>query len=104
MLPILFHTGFRNYEALLSFYHYIEPKLENMQYWMGEKATKEDQLYQTDPLRKKPGQQRKLSHLDELFIVLRLKAGLFVKDWCTNLPLVLDLSRKKCHLDQFVVV
>ena len=30
---ILFYTGFSIYEALMSLYHYIEPKL---QYWKGE--------------------------------------------------------------------
>ena len=30
---ILFYTGFPSYEALISFFKYIKPKLEKMQYW-----------------------------------------------------------------------
>lgn len=30
---VLFYTGFPSYEALISFYKYIEPKLSKMQYW-----------------------------------------------------------------------
>ena len=29
---ILFYTGFRNYETLMTFYHYVEPKLQKMQF------------------------------------------------------------------------
>ena len=94
---ILFYTGFQNYETLVSFYHYFEPKLENLQYWRGGKATKGTQAYQTDPLRKKPGPQRKLSHLDELFIVLlRLKAGLFIKDLAHRFHISTGLISKIC--------
>ena len=45
---ILFYTGFPNYEALMSFYNYIEPKVSKMQYWKGEKLMKESQPYQMD--------------------------------------------------------
>ena len=48
---ILFYTGFPCYEALTSFFKYLEPKLGKMQYWKGE-------------------------HL----VLMRLKAGLFVQD------------------------
>lgn len=50
---ILFYTGFPNYEALMSLYHYIEPKLSKMQYWKGETVVKESQPYQEDELKKK---------------------------------------------------
>ena len=29
---IMFYTGFKNYETLMSFYHYVEPKLQKLQY------------------------------------------------------------------------
>ena len=53
---ILFYTGFPNYEALVSFYTYIEPNLHKMQYWKGDKQVKESQPYQDDKNWKKPGQ------------------------------------------------
>ena len=78
---ILFYTGFPSYKALMSFFKYIEPKLEKMQYWKGERLIKGSQPYQEDENRKKPGPSRKLSFLDEFLLVLmRLKAGLFVQD------------------------
>ena len=50
---IIFYTGFPNYEALMSLFHYIEPKLSQMQYWKGETIVKESQPYQEDELKKK---------------------------------------------------
>ena len=50
---ILFYTGFPSYEALISFFKYIEPKLEKMQYWKGERLVKGSQPYQEDENRKK---------------------------------------------------
>ena len=52
---MLFYTGFPNYEALMSFYNYIEPKVSKMQYWKGEKLMKESQPYQMDKNKIKPG-------------------------------------------------
>ena len=52
---MLFYTGFPNYEALMSFYNYIEPKVSKMQYWKGEKLLKESQPYQMDKNKIKPG-------------------------------------------------
>lgn len=78
---IMFYTGFPSYEVLISFFHYIEPKICKMQYWKGEILLKESQSYQTDENRMKPGPSRKLNSIDEFFLVLmRLKAGLFVQD------------------------
>lgn len=65
---ILFYTGFPSYKALVSFYNYIEPKLEKMQYWKGERLIKGSQPYQEDENRKKPGPSRKLSFLDEFLL------------------------------------
>ena len=52
---ILFYTGFPCYEALISFFKYLEPKLGKMQYWKGEHLVRESQPYQvgqTDNQRK----------------------------------------------------
>ena len=38
---ILFYTGFPCYEALISFFKYLEPKLGKMQYWKGEHLVRE---------------------------------------------------------------
>ena len=35
---IIFYTGFPNYETSVSFYHYVEPKLQKMQYWKAKSA------------------------------------------------------------------
>lgn len=37
---ILFYTAFPSYQALISFYKFIEPKLGKMQYWKGEHCEK----------------------------------------------------------------
>lgn len=78
---MLFYTGFPNYEALMSFYNYIEPKVSKMQYWKGEKLLKESQPYQMDKNKIKPGPSHTLTYLEEFILVLlRLKVGLFVHD------------------------
>ena len=79
---ILFYTGFPCYEALISFFKCLEPKLRKMQHWKGEHLiVRERQPYQEDENRNKPGPSRKLTFLDEFLLVLmRLKAGLFVQD------------------------
>ena len=77
---ILFDNGFPCYEALISVFKYLEPKLAKMQYWKGEHLVRERQPYQEDE-KNKPGPSRKLTFLDEILLVLmRLKAGLFVQD------------------------
>ena len=94
---VLFYTGFPNYGALISFYNFIEPKLAKMQYWKGEKLLKENQSYQMDDNRKKPGPPRKLSYLDEFLLVLmRLKAGLFVQDLADRFGISTSLVSRIC--------
>lgn len=94
---ILFYTGFPSYKALMSFYKYIEPKLEKMQYWKGERLIKDSQPYEEDENRKKPGPSRKLSFLDEFLLVLmRLKAGLFVQDLADRFGISISLVSRIC--------
>ena len=94
---ILFYTGFPSYDALISFFKYIEPKLEKMQYWKGERLVKGSQPYQEDENRKKPGPSRKLSFLDEFLLVLmRLKAGLFVQDLADRFGVSISLVSRIC--------
>ena len=94
---ILFYTGFPSYKALMSFYKYIEPKLEKMQYWKGERLIKDSQPYQEDENRKKPGPSRKLSFLDEFLLVLmRLKAALFVQDLADRFGISISLVSRIC--------
>lgn len=94
---ILFYAGFPSYKALMSFYNYIEPKLEKMQYWKGERLIKGSQPYQEDENRKKPGPSRKLSFLDEFLLVLmRLKAGLFVQDLADRFGISISLVSRIC--------
>lgn len=94
---ILFYTGFPNYEALMSFFHYIEPKLNKMQYWKGEKLLKESQPYQIDKDKNKPGPSRRLTYLEELLLVLmRLKAGLFVQDLADRFGISTSLVSRIC--------
>lgn len=94
---ILFYAGFPSYKALMSFYKYIEPKLEKMQYWKGERLIKDSQPYQEDENRKKPGPSRKLSFLDEFLLVLmRLKAGLFVQDLADRFGISISLVSRIC--------
>jgi len=54
-VAVLFYTGFPSYEALISLYKYIRPKLSKMQYWKGENLVKESQPYQDDENRHKAG-------------------------------------------------
>ena len=107
---ILFYTGFPNYRSLVGFYNFIEPKLQKMQYWKGEKLLKESQPYQTEDNRQKPGPSRKLTYLDELLLVLmRLKAGIFVQDladlasaraWCQEFALHGWNSKTSSHFQR----
>ena len=94
---VLFYTGFPNYEALISFYNYIEPKLSKMQYWKGENLVKESQPYQVDENKCKPGPSRKLTYLEEFLLVLmRLKAGLFVQDLADRFGISTSLVSRIC--------
>ena len=94
---ILFYTGFPNYEALVSFYTYIAPKLHKMQYWKGDKKLKESQPYQDEEHRKKPGPSRKLSYFEEMVLVLmRLKTGLFVQDLADRFGISTSLVSRVC--------
>ena len=95
---ILFYTGFPNYEALVSFYTYIAPKLHKMQYWKGDKKLKESQPYQDDEHRKKPaGPSRKLSYFEEMVLMLmRLKTGLFVQDLADRFGISTSLVSRVC--------
>lgn len=94
---ILFYTGFPCYEALISFFKYLEPKLGKMQYWKGEHLVRESQPYQEDENRNKPGPSRKLTFLDEFLLVLmRLKAGLFVQDLADRFGVSTSLVSRIC--------
>ena len=93
---IMFYTGFPNYETLMSFYHYVEQKLQKLQYWKGEKHLKANQHYQEKD-KNKPGPSRKLSYLDEFLLVLmRLKAGLFVQDLADRFGISTSLVSRIC--------
>jgi len=93
---ITFYTDFPNYETLMSFYHYVEPKLQKLQYWKGEKHLKANQQYQEKD-KNKPCPSRKLSYLDEFLLVLmRLKAGLFVQDLPDRFGISTSLVSRIC--------
>ena len=94
---MLFYTGFPNYEALMSFYNYIEPKVSKMQYWKGEKLLKESQPYQMDKNKIKPGPSRSLTYLEEFVLVLlRLEAELFVHDLPDRFGISTSLVSRIC--------
>jgi hypothetical protein len=76
---ILFYTGLPNYYSLLAFHEYLEPKVDKLQYWR-KRNLPDSQPYQADD-KKKPGPQRHVSSINELFMVLiRIRVGLFVQD------------------------
>jgi len=78
---VQFYTGFANYSALIAYYDYLKPKIPKLQYWRGSTTTTTP-AYQTTQVCK-PGPKRKLSSLQEFFMVfVRLKLGLFVFDVC----------------------
>ena len=94
---VLFYTGFPSYDALISFYNYVKPKLSKMQYWKGENLVKESQPYQLDDNKRKPGPARKLTFLDEFLLVLmRLKAGVFVQDLADRFGISTSLVSRIC--------
>ncbi|XP_031572729.1 uncharacterized protein LOC116306777 [Actinia tenebrosa] len=76
---IQFYTGFPNFEALISVFDYLEPKVNKLQYW-GSKKISESRAYQQDG-KQKPGPKRNLTAFEGFSMVLvRLKIGLFVRD------------------------
>ena len=103
---VLFYTGFPSYEALISFYKYIEPKLSKMQYWKGENLVKESQPYQDDENKRKPGPSRKLTYLDEFLLGADETEGWSLcprpcrQIWDQYQPGIQDMY----HLDKFVVL
>ena len=75
------YTGFESYDTLIAVLKYLEPKAGRMHFWQGTDKYKDGTLkYQNENVNK-PGRKRKLSLLEEFFIVLvRLKTGMFLLD------------------------
>ena len=70
---VKFYTNFPSYESFSAVFEYFQPKPQHNSYWRGIKST--------DVSTAKRGPKRKLSHLDEfLFVLMRLKFGLFLGD------------------------
>lgn len=77
---ISFYTGFPNYQTLLACYNFLNPGEhgENIVYVT---SSNDDFLTPLNNQRNKPGRRRKLSTLDEFFMVLvRMRLGLFELD------------------------
>eukprot|EP00794_Sanderia_malayensis_P013327 gene13326-biopygen10629 len=73
-----FYTGFPNFSTLLATFEYFEPKVQQMQYWRGNKF-----FHSSDPHQSKSsrGPKRSLTHFEQFILVLmRLKVGLFIDD------------------------
>ena len=79
---VKFYTGFPSYESFSAVFEYFQPKLQHISYWRGIKSTNaSSNKCENDSTTAKRGPKRKLSHLDEfLFVVMRLKGGLFLGD------------------------
>lgn len=77
---ISFYTGFPNYQTLLACYNFLNPGEhgENIVYVT---SSNDDFFTSLNNQRNKPGRRRKLSTLDEFFMVLvRMRLGLFELD------------------------
>ena len=71
---IRFYTGFPNYSTLITFYEFLLPVLNQINYWGSDNA--DNQL-----LEEKHGPHRKIQPVDELFMVLyRLRCDVLEKD------------------------
>lgn len=82
---INFYTGFPNYQTLLACYNFLNPgeNGENIVYITSANDELEFPAFPTNEINRgnKPGRRRKLSTLDEFFIVLvRMRLGLFELD------------------------
>ena len=78
-----FYTGFLSYSSFQAVFEYVKPKLENMSYCRGTRSTNisTDQEQEQNLTSKKRGPKIRLSQLDEfLFVLMRLKVGLFLSD------------------------
>ena len=79
-----FYTGLPKTEVFYELYKHLQPKVQNMRYWRGEKntittANELKRKYLTSP--KKFGPKRKLLQIDEMLLVLmRLRLGLLEQD------------------------
>ena len=60
---IQFYTGFPNYSTLITFYEFLLPALNQLNYWGSDNA--DNRL-----LEEKHGPHRKIQPVDELFMVL----------------------------------
>ena len=78
---VRFYTGFENYGALIAVFKCLEPKASRMHFWQGTDKCKDGTIKYQNQNVNKPGRKRKLSLLEEFFIVLvRLKTGMFLLD------------------------
>ena len=75
------YTGFENYDTLIAVFVYLKPKARRMHFCQGTDKYDDGTLkYQNENI-KKPALKKKLSLLEEFFIVLvRLKTGMFLFD------------------------
>ena len=78
---VRFYTGFESYDTLIAIFKSLEPKASRMHFWHGTDKCKDGTLkYQNENVNKL-GRKRKLSLLEEFFIVLvRHKTGMFLLD------------------------
>ena len=68
---VKFWTGFPNFATFMALFHFLLPRAENMNYWRGASVCDDFNVSSVK-------RERKLSKLDEFFLVMiRLKVGLF---------------------------
>ena len=74
-----FYTGFPNYTSLVAVFNYFKPKLDRMTYWRGSSTSSKSMEIKVLSLKRGP--KRRLSHIEEfVFVLMRLKVGLFLND------------------------
>ena len=92
---VRFYTGFENYDALIVVFKSLEPKARRMHFWQGTDKWKDGTIkYQNENVNK-PGREKKLSLLEEFFIVLvRLKTSMFLPDLSERFGVSVSLISK----------
>jgi hypothetical protein len=77
-----YYTGFSSYEVIEALYKYLEPKAYFMNYPYGERTPSHSHFY--TKFSKKPGVTRKVSLIEEMFNLVRLRVGVPVADMATR--------------------
>jgi len=91
---VRFYTGFPNFDTRMDVYSYLLPKLQHITYWRGSDTIVGTENVSDKSRSSKPGPKGKLSLLEFVLVLIRLKVGLFLNDLADRFGISMVQSSK----------